>query len=73
MKIYRGYKTELDPNDRQRSALSNHAGAARFAYNWGLNQKIKAYEETGKSPSYYDLHKELIRLKKTPIEEGGFP
>lgn len=33
MKILRAYKTELDPNNRQRTALMRHAGAARFAYN----------------------------------------
>jgi len=73
MKIYRGYKTELDPNNKQRSALFNTAGAARFAYNWGLAQKIKAYEESGKRPTAYDLHRELNILKKKEKEDGGFP
>jgi len=27
---------ELDPNNETRSALASHAGAARFAFNWGL-------------------------------------
>ncbi len=36
MKIIRGFKTELDPNDRQRTALLRHAGVARFAFNWEL-------------------------------------
>jgi putative transposase len=31
------YRFELDPNNASRSALASHAGAARFAYNWGLN------------------------------------
>ncbi len=34
MKITRGYKTELDLNNKQRTACLQHAGAARFAYNW---------------------------------------
>ena len=58
MKNLRAYKTELDPNDRQRSALLAHAGCARWAYNWGLRRKIESYEETGKSPSAIDLHRE---------------
>jgi putative transposase len=29
------YRFELDPNDVCRSALASHAGAARFAFNWG--------------------------------------
>jgi putative transposase len=30
------YQFALDPNDVQLAGLSRHAGAARFAYNWGL-------------------------------------
>lgn len=67
MKIVRGYKTELDLNDRQRTACAKHAGAARFAYNWGLRRKIDAYEATGKSPTAIDLHRELNALKKTEL------
>jgi putative transposase len=67
MKIIRGYKTELDLNDRQRTACAKHAGAARYAYNWGLRRKIDAYETTGKSPTAIDLHRELNALKKTEL------
>jgi putative transposase len=64
MKMYRAYKTELKPNNRQRTNLLQHAGAARFAYNWGLQIKIEEYEKTGKSPSAYTIHKELVEKKK---------
>ncbi len=64
MKITRGYKTELDLNDRQRAACVKHAGAARFAYNWGLRRKMDAYAAGEKSPSAIDLHRELNALKK---------
>lgn len=64
MKITRGYKTELDLNDRQRAVCVKHAGAARFAYNWGLKRKIDAYAAGEKSPSAIDLHRELNALKK---------
>ena len=67
MKIVRGYKTELDLNDRQRTACAKHAGAARYAYNWGLRRKIDVYEATGKSPTAMDLHRELNALKKTEL------
>jgi putative transposase len=33
---YQAFRFELSPNNLARSALSSHAGAARFAYNWGL-------------------------------------
>jgi len=67
MKVVRGYKTELDLNDRQRTACQRHAGTARFAYNWGLRRKIDAYQATGQSPSAIDLHRELNALKKTEL------
>jgi putative transposase len=66
MEIQRAYRVELDPNNVQRTALRCHAGAARWAYNWGLQQKITSYKETGKSPSFIDLHRELNKLKKIP-------
>ena len=65
MKVKRAYKTELKPNRTQRDALSNHAGAARFAYNWGLARKSENYRLTGKSPNAIELHRELNQLKKT--------
>lgn len=36
MLVAQAYRFELDPNDKCRSALASHAGAARLAYNWGL-------------------------------------
>ena len=65
VKILRGYKTELDLNNRQRSHCLQHAGAARFAYNWGLARRMAAYEAEGQTLTSVDLHKELNRLKKT--------
>ncbi|HEX9413633.1 MAG TPA: transposase, partial [Ktedonobacterales bacterium] len=63
----RAYKTELDLNDRQVTACRKHAGAARWAYNWGLQRKQEAYRQTGKSPSAIDLHRELNALKQTDM------
>ena len=37
MLVYQAYRFELDPNNHARSALASHAGAARFAFNWGLD------------------------------------
>ena len=65
MKVVRGYKTELDLNNEQRTACLKHAGAARFAYNWGLSRSIEVYRTTGKRPSAVELHKELNALKQT--------
>lgn len=67
MLVQRAYKTELKLNNRERTLLAGCAGAARFAYNWGLRQKIDAYAATGKSPSYYELHRQLNQLKKSEL------
>jgi putative transposase len=63
--IQRAYKTELDLNNEQLTACKKHAGAARWAYNWGLARKQESYQATGKSPTAIDLHRELNSLKPT--------
>ena len=73
MRILRAYKAELDPTCKQVEIFLQHAGCARYAYNWGLRKKIDAYKATGKSPSAIDLHRELNQLKKLPVEDGGVP
>jgi putative transposase len=65
--IQRAYKTELALNDKQLTACRRHAGAARWAYNWGLARKQEAYRATGKSLSAIDLHRELNALKRTDV------
>ncbi len=65
--IQRAYKTELDLNDQQITVCKKHAGAARWAYNWGLQRKQDEYRTTGKSPSAIDLHRELNALKQTDV------
>ncbi|HEY4032413.1 MAG TPA: RNA-guided endonuclease TnpB family protein [Ktedonobacteraceae bacterium] len=65
MKRVRGYKTELDLNNAQRTACLKHAGAARFAYNWGLRRYQQEYASLHRTPSAISLHKELNALKKT--------
>jgi len=54
MKILRAFKTELDLNNQQRTACMRHAGTARYAYNWGLERKIAAYQSGQKTPSAAD-------------------
>ncbi len=73
MKAHKAYKTELDPTDAQVVQLLRHTGCARWAYNWGLRRKQAEYEATGKSPNAMALQKELAKLKKMPVEEGGVP
>jgi putative transposase len=67
MQVQRAYKTELDLTDRQVTACKQHAGAARWAYNWGLRVKQERYQATRKSPTAIELHRELNALKKTDV------
>lgn len=64
MKIQRGYKTELDLNNKQRTNCLKHAGTARFTYNWGLDQKKIAIKNKTKVPNAMELHKQLNTLKQ---------
>ncbi|HLW03225.1 MAG TPA: RNA-guided endonuclease TnpB family protein [Ktedonobacterales bacterium] len=67
MLTVRAYKTELDLTNEQVTACKRHAGAARWAYNWGLARKQDAYKATGKSPYAGEVHRELNALKKTEV------
>jgi hypothetical protein len=64
--VLRAYKTELDLNDRQVTVCKQHVGAARWAYNWGLQLKQERYQATKKSPTAIELHRELNALKENP-------
>ena len=79
-------KVELQPTPTQVKAFMQHAGNARWTYNWGLKSKIDAIEvrkdaiasgtspkEAPRVPTYVDLSRELTVLKKTPVDEGGIP
>jgi putative transposase len=57
MWVNQAFRFELSPNAAQRRALAQHIGAARFAYNWGLEMALKAREEGRKLPSAPELHK----------------
>lgn len=46
----KAFKTELFPNNKQRTMLTKHCAAARFAYNWGLDQRIQLWKDKKDSP-----------------------
>ncbi len=58
------FRFELAPNEGQRRALAQHLGAARFAYNWGLERCKRALEEGKRLPSAAELHREWNRWKR---------
>jgi len=63
--IRKSFKYRLYPNNKQATLLDKHFGCVRFIYNWGLAEKTKVYQETGKSLSRYDLQNKLPEMKKT--------
>jgi putative transposase len=68
MLVKRAYKYELDPNNHQRTFLHQHAGVARFAYNWGLEQRIALLKNNQGNDRFTDAmkqHKLLNSLKKS--------
>jgi len=68
MLIHKAYRYELDPNNSQRTSLLQHAGVARFAFNWGLDQRIKLYKNNQGDDRFTDpmkQHKLLNSLKKS--------
>lgn len=48
------YKSELDPNNKQSRAMRQHVGAARWAYNWGLERIKQAAANGERWPSAVD-------------------
>lgn len=63
MFLKKGYKYRLEPTNGQRQLFAQFAGAGRFLYNRGLAQRKTAYENEGKSITYFDQNNELIKLK----------
>ncbi len=65
MLVNKAYRYELEPNKTQLILLKKHAGCARFAWNWGLAERKRLWEEERKTTNAIELHRKLNRLKKT--------
>jgi len=61
--MMKAFKFRLYPTEAQAGKLNQHIGSCRFVYNWALDQKVKTYEQTGKSISRFDLNKLIPVLK----------
>jgi putative transposase len=59
------YRFALDPSPAQERALRSHAGAARFAWNWGLRKVRERYATERTWYSAPELHKLWNAAKKT--------
>ena len=64
MKINCAYRYELKPNVDQKITLAKHAGAARFAFNWGLNLRIQQYKSSQTTTNAIEQHRRLNSLKE---------
>lgn len=63
--MIKSYKVRLEPNNKQHARMLQYAGAARFAYNWALEQQDKNHKEGGKFLSDCDLRKQFTLHKQT--------
>src|SRR4029453_11015379 len=64
MLVHQAFRYELSPTAAQRAALTNPAGAARWAWNWGLAVRRKAWQRRRQTLNAMDLHRLLNRLKR---------
>lgn len=64
--ILRGIKIKLHPNNKQNTRMFQYAGAARFAYNWALEQENQAYETGNPFINEQGLRRRFTKLKRLP-------
>jgi putative transposase len=65
VKVMQAYRFALDPTPAQERMLRSHAGAARYAWNWGLAKCKERYETERKWYSGAELHKLWNSEKKS--------
>jgi len=65
VKVAQAYRFALDPSPAQERILRSHAGAARFAWNWGLAKYRERHRADGTWYSGTGLHKLWNAEKKT--------
>ena len=63
------YKVQLHPNNLQTTRLFQFAGAARYAYNWSINQQKAAYTAGRKFINDFELCKQFTQHKRLPGNE----
>ncbi len=61
--LLRAYKFRVYPNPAQADLLEKHFGCARFVFNFGLEQKSKAYAQNQEKLSCLTLMNQLPALK----------
>lgn len=61
---YKAYKYRIYPNKSQEELILKHIGCCRYIYNYGLEKKIKVYQESKQGISRFELQTDLVVLKK---------
>lgn len=65
--MFKAYKFRLYPNEEQKKFFAKTFGCCRFVYNYYLDKKIKIYEESKESFTFYQCSKDLTGLKKEVV------
>ena len=60
----KAYKFRIYPNKTQEILIQKTFGCVRFVYNYFLDKRIKAYEESKKTLGFNECSRELTKLKK---------
>jgi IS605 OrfB family transposase len=68
VRVIHAYRFALAPTPEQERGLYSHAGAARFAWNWGLTRCKENYEREGKWLNSFQMHKLWNEVKKADQE-----
>jgi putative transposase len=66
MIVHQAFRYELNPTPHQREELARHARVARWAWNWGLAVRQKAWRRRGETLNSVAVHRLLVKLKHTP-------
>lgn len=61
---YKAYKYRIYPNSSQKELIAKHIGCCRYIYNYGLEKKIKVYQESKQGISRFEISNDLPKLKK---------
>ena len=61
---YKAYKYRIYPNEYQEELILKHIGCCRYIYNYGLEKKIKIYQELKQGISRFEISNDLPKLKK---------
>lgn len=64
MVVRQAFRFELDPTNVQRTSLAQHAGAARYTYNWGLEERKRMLDAGEGTTNAIAQHRAWNRFKR---------